>query len=348
MWRHRRKVHGLNSSVSWPSDEGATALPGPAGTRPRFLGPLSMAKVYLNGQIVPAEEARILALDAGLLLGAGLFETLRAYDRFVFRLGEHLDRLLASAKALDIPLRQSRDELADAVARTIEANELRDARCRITVTRGPIAPERPAAAAGDERTARGRKSAARPAETADQPQATCLITAGEMTPYPPELYERGMTVTVSEVRANATDPLLQHKTTSYLGNLTILRDAHSRGAQEALRLNGPGHLAEGCISNAFLVLHGRLSTPPPSEGCLPGVTRKVVLELARAAGLEAAEEPIPAADVLQAHEIFLTNTIMEVMPVCRIERHPLADDRPGEITRRLMALYKEQVEKERS
>jgi len=314
-----------------------------------------MSTVYLNGQFLDADQARVSAFDAGLLLGAGLFETLRAYDGFVFRLADHLDRLIASAAAIDIPLRESRDELAVAVARTIEANGLADARCRITLTRGPIAPERPAAARerapGAPQVATGRsRRKGRPALPADETQAsaTCLITAGEMTPYAPELYQRGMTVTISDVRANEKDPLCRHKTTSYLGNLLILRDAHAKGAQEALRFNGPGRLVEGAIANVFIVKGGRLVTPPASEGCLPGVTRNAVLELALAAGIPAAQEPIPAQDVLHVDEMFLTNSIMEVMPVCRIERHALADDRPGEITRRLLGLYREQIEKERA
>ena len=286
-----------------------------------------MFKVYLNGRIEPVAEAMVPAGDTGLLLGAGLFETLRAYERFVFRLDDHLDRLLASAEALEIPVAESRDEIARALEAVIRENALADARCRITITRGPLPSE----------------------HLAGPPRPTCLVTAGEMTPYDDELYAGGMTVTVSEARVNRNDPTCRHKTTAYLPNLLALRDAHAKGAQEALRFNGPGRLAEGCISNVFVVRGGRLVTPPVEEGCLPGIARKVVLELAEAAGIEAAEEPVEGADVLKADEMFLTNTIMEAMPVCRIERHPLpGGDRPGEITRRLMDLYKRQVEKERA
>jgi branched-chain amino acid aminotransferase len=291
-------------------------------------------KVYLNGRLQTMSEARVPAMDAGLLLGAGLFETLRAYgstnalsagERFVFRLGDHLDRLFASAKALDIPIEESREELERAVAETIAENGLEDARCRITVTRGPLPSE----------------------HLAGPIRPTCLVTAGEMTPYAPELYETGTTVTVSDVRINETDPAAGHKTTNYLTNLLVLREAHGRGTQEALRFNGPGRLVEGCLSNVFLVKGGRLLTPPLAEGCLPGVTRGVVLALAAAEGIAAAEETIPAQDVLTCEEMFLTNTIMEVMPVGRIERHAIGEDKPGPVTRRLMELYKQQIEKER-
>lgn len=284
-----------------------------------------MFQVYLNGQLVPIGEATVPALDGGLLLGAGLFETLRAYDRFVFRLGDHLDRLLSSAEALDIPIEESRREIERAVEAVIRENALSDARCRITVTRGPLPNE----------------------HVEGQPRPTCLVTAGAMTPYPDELYEQGMTVTVSEVRVNRDDPTVSHKTTAYLTNLLVLRDAHSKGAQEALRFNGPGRLAEGCISNAFLVRDGGLVTPPVSEGCLPGIARKVVLELAEAEGIEATEAPVEASELLSAAELFVTNTIMEVMPVCRIERHPIGGGEPGPVTRRLMAAYAERVAAER-
>ncbi|NIA22286.1 MAG: hypothetical protein GWP05_10070 [Anaerolineaceae bacterium] len=285
-----------------------------------------MTEVFLNGEFTDLDQARLPAADAGLLLGAGLFETLRAYDRFVFRLDDHLDRLLASAKLLEIPVAMSRDRIADALAETIDRNGLDDARCRITVTRGPL----PGGGAADR-----------------QGQPTCLITAGAMTPYADELYARGMTVTVSEARIEPSDPTAGHKTTAYMANLLVLRDAHARGAQEALRLSSRGNLAEGAISNVFIVRRGRLVTPPLEDGCLPGVTRKVVLELAAEEGLETAQESTPGPEVLKVEEMFLTNSIMEVMPVCRIERHAVADEQVGPVTARLMELYREQVGRER-
>ncbi|MBN2582915.1 MAG: aminotransferase class IV family protein [Planctomycetes bacterium] len=282
-----------------------------------------MTEVFLNGEFEMIEDARVSAMDAGLLLGAGLFETLRAYDRFVFRLDDHLERLMASAKALEIPVALTARQIADALAETIDRNELDDARCRITLTRGAL-----------------------PAEDGADIEPTCLVTAGAMTPYDDRLYTGGMTVTVSDAPVNPSDPTVGHKTTAYMGNLLVLRAAHARGAQEALRLNTRGQLCEGAISNVFVVRGGRLVTPPLEDGCLPGITRKVVLDLARDAGLEVAEESIGGPEVLQAEEMFLTNTIMEVMPVCRIERHAVGDETVGPMTRRLMDLYKAQVELE--
>ncbi|NLX59070.1 MAG: branched-chain amino acid aminotransferase [Phycisphaerae bacterium] len=282
-----------------------------------------MTEVFLNGDFETIEDACVSAMDAGLLLGAGLFETLRAYDRTVFRIDDHLQRLFASAQALEIPIALAADQIADALAETLDRNGLDDARCRITVTRGAL-----------------------PGEVGAEARPTCLVTAGVMTPYDEQLYARGMTVTVSDATVNPSDPTAGHKTTAYMTNLLVLRDAHARGAQEALRLNTRGRLCEGAISNVFLVRQGRLLTPPLEEGCLPGVTRKVVLEIARREGIDAAEESIAGPDLLKADELFLTNTIMEVMPVCRIERHPVGNETVGPITQRLMRLYREQVESE--
>jgi branched-chain amino acid aminotransferase len=285
-----------------------------------------MFQVYLNGRFQPLAEAQVGATDAGLLVGTGLFETLRAYERFVFRLDDHLERLFDSAKALEIPIEESWDEITRALDRAMQENALEDARCRITVTRGPM-----------------------PSDHLDAPpRPTCLIVASEMTPYDEDFYAHGMTVTVSDIRVNRSDPVCRHKTTGYLTNMLALRDAHSKGAQEALRLNGPGMLAEGCVSNVFIVRDGRLVTPPVADGCLPGIARKVVLELASAAGIDCVEESIPGPDVLKAEEMFLTNSIMEVMPVCRIERHAIADEKPGAITRRLTDLYRAKVEEEKT
>ncbi len=277
-----------------------------------------VVQVVLNGQTMALSEARVAAMDAGLLLGAGLFETLRAANGRIFRPGDHLERLFKSAEALEIPVVESADQLAEYLAEALVRNGLQEARCRITVTRGPLPSES------------GQGNEARP---------TCLVTAGVLTEYPEELYQQGMTVTISDVRVNPTDPLSGHKTTNYLTNLIVLREAHARGGHESLRFNGPGRLGCGAISNVFVVRGNRVLTPPVSEGCLPGITRKVVLELAERLGIEALEEPIEAGEVLQADEIFLTNTMMGVMPVCRIERHAIGDEKPGEMTVQLMNAY---------
>ena len=288
--------------------------------------------MYAAGRIVPEAEATVSALDAGLLLGAGLFETLRTYGGRPFRLARHMARLRASGQFFRIFVRESDDEIAGIIARLLEANGLSDARIRITATRGPVTE----GLSDDE-----------------APQATLLVTAGGQVSYPPELYERGATAVVSDIRINESDPLVFHKTTNYMSNLLAIRDAHSGGATEALRFNTRNRLAEGAISNVFLVSAGRLLTPPVEDGLLAGITREAVLEVAAEIGVPAEQRSLTVNDMLEADEVFLTNSIMEVMPVVQIEKHevgPKGDPdrlgRPGSIARRLAEAYKALVARE--
>ncbi|MCX5649498.1 MAG: aminotransferase class IV [Planctomycetota bacterium] len=274
--------------------------------------------VYVSGDFVPRKEARISALDAGVLLGAGLFETLRTYGGRPFRLQAHLARLRASGEFFRIFIRELDSQVAEAVARLVEANGLADVRVRLTATRGPLAD-----AVDDD----------------EAPPATLIITAGPMTPYPAELYENGATVVVSDIRTSADDPTVYHKTTGYLRNLLALRDAHRARATEALIFNTKGRLAEGSLSNVFIVSGGRLLTPPVEEGLLAGITRAAVLELAAEAGVPAEQKPLSARAVLDSDEMFLTNSIMELLPVGRVERKEIGDGLPGPVTKRLAEAY---------
>ena len=288
--------------------------------------------MYVSGRMVAESEATVSALDAGLLLGAGLFETLRTYGGRPFRLARHMARMRASGQFLRIFVRETDDEIAAITARLLEANGLADARIRITATRGPVTE----GLADDE-----------------APRATLLVTAGGQVSYPPELYERGATAVISDIRANESDPLVFHKTTNYLANLLAIRDAHAGGATEALRFNTRNRLAEGAISNVFLVSGGRLLTPPVEDGLLAGITREAALALAAECGIPAEQRSLTIQDMLDADEVLLTNSIMEVMPVVRIEQHevgPKGDPdrlgRPGPIGRRLAEAYKALVARE--
>lgn len=283
-------------------------------------------QMYVAGRFVDAEDATVSALDAGLLLGAGLFETLRIYGGRPFRLGAHLARLRESGEFLRIFVGESDDRIAEIIDHLVEANAVPDARVRITATRGPLAAE---------------------LEDDSAPPATLIVSAGPMTPYPAQAYERGVTVVVSRLRANETDPTTFHKTTGYMKNLLALRDAHRARATESLLFNTKGRLAEGAISNVFVVTGGRLLTPPVEEGLLPGITRAAVLELAAAVGVPAEQRPLSAREVLDADEVFLTNSIMEILPVGRIEKKEIGDGRPGPVTRKLAEAYKALVTRER-
>jgi len=282
-------------------------------------------QMYVAGRFVPTREAAVSATDAGLLLGAGLFETLRTYGGRPFRLGRHLARLRQSGQTFRIFVGEPDDRIAEIITRLLSANELADARVRITATRGPLEAE---------------------VDDDEAPRATLLVAAGPMTPYPAEYYERGATVVISDIRINETDPTVYHKTTGYARNLLALRDAHNARATEALFFNTCNRLAEGAVSNVFLVKNGRLLTPPVEEGLLAGITRATVLELAAAISVPAEQRPLAVNDLLGADEVFLTNSIMELMPVRQVERHEIGDGGPGAVTRRLAEAYRACVARE--
>jgi len=275
--------------------------------------------VYLNGEIVEAEDARVGAFDGGLTHGAGLFETIRVYNGNAFLLDEHLRRMRVSAAKLAVPLPVDDAELTRAVSRVLQANELREARMRLLVTTGN------ARAAG--------------AEEGEPHPATVLISAQKFDPYPTELYRNGMTIGVSSYKQSRFEPTAGHKTTSYLPRLLGLREAHGKKCGEALWFTPENQLAEGCVSNVFLVRNEQLYTPPLDTPVLPGIARGVVLRCAAARKMAVHEQPLTINDVLEADEIFLTNTMMEVMPVCRVERHAVSDEKVGDTTRALRDAY---------
>jgi len=280
--------------------------------------------VFLNDRLVAAEDAHISIYDGGLLHGVGIFETLRSYGGQVYRLEDHLRRLSDSAGELGITITQNLDELPGWIDVLLEANGLGDARLRLTLTRGNIRNADP-----------------------DNPESSNLfITAGPMTGYPPEYYQKGMTVIVSDFKQNPHDFTLKHKTINYLGRLLALKQAHKKQAGEALWFTVNNLLAEGCVSNIFLILKEKLLTPPLDTPVLAGVTRQAVLELARGNDIECVEKELVIQELLAAKEVLLTNSIMELMPVCRIERHAVGEDKPGPVYKKLHELYKQAVEQE--
>lgn len=285
--------------------------------------------VCLNGDILPADQAMLSVFDGGLTHGAGLFETMRVRNGTVFRLAQHLERLTASAQALHIPLPPDTARWRTDIERLLRANEMREARMRLTVTPGP--------------TQGG------PAERDDDDDVfpgTVLITASPAASYPPELYARGMTVCVSSHRFARLDPIAGHKTVSYLPRLLALREAQQKHCGEALWFTTENLLAEGCVSNVFLVMNGVLRTPPLDTPVLPGITRGVVCELARAEQVTIEEGLLTIDDLLAAQEVFLTNALMGLMPVTRIERHAVGNEKPGALTRLLSERYRELVARE--
>jgi branched-chain amino acid aminotransferase len=304
--------------------------------------------MYVAGQYAAAAEATVSATDAGLLLGAGLFETVRVYAGAEgdaaetdsgslqpgrpLRLAAHLARMRASGQVLRIFVGETDDEVAAIIRRLLEANRLTQARVRLTATRGPLEQG---------------------LEDDVKPRATLLVAAGPMTHYPPDFYSQGVTVVVSDIRANETDPTTFHKTIAYMRNLLALRDAHRARAAEVLFFNTRKRLAGGALSNVFLVKGSRLLTPPVEDGLVPGITRATVLELAAEVGVPAEQTSLIISDLLEADEVFLTNSVMEVLPVVKVEGHEVGPKekpdllgRPGPITQRLAEAYRALAAKE--
>lgn len=280
------------------------------------------AKVCVNGEIVPAGAARVSAFDAAFLHGVGLFETLRAYGGAIFARDAHLERMRNSAEALKLHLAIDADLCREALQRTLDANGLKDARLRLTVTPGVTQLPNGATEPG---------------------QPTILATATALAAYPREYYEKGMTVLLSRFRQGPADPLAGHKTTSYWPRLAALREAQEKHCGEALWFTPENLLAEGSISNVFIVRDDEIRTPPVGTPVLPGIVRAFVLETATKAGRAVREMPLTVNDLLDADEVFLTNSIMEIMPVCRIERKPIGTEKPGPVTAWVADRYREAV-----
>jgi len=276
--------------------------------------------VFLNGSLIPRSQARISVLDYGFLYGFGLFETMRAYEGQVFCLDSHLNRLARSAKILGLPIGVT--DLEDAVMATIQANQLGDARIRITVSigEGSMVPD---------------------PSTCKQP--TVLILAGDYHPYLEQIYQKGFRAVVSSIRRNSGSPLSRLKSANYLENMLAKQEARAAGVDEALCLNEKGLLAEASMSNIFLVDDGVLRTPGEESGILPGVTRGVVLELASRLGISILEHDVRLDEIAEAQEAFLTNSLIEIMPLTEIAGRHVGSGRPGPVTRSLMADYKKLV-----
>jgi branched-chain amino acid aminotransferase len=279
-------------------------------------------KVFLNDNLIDAGEARVSVTDSGLLYGAGLFETMRSRNGVVFRLEDHLDRLSSSVHALSISYPYEKAYIRGVIDRLLQANELAEARLRLTLTNGPLAqPE-------------------------EQRKPTLLLTATAFRPYPPEYYETGVLVILCPFRQNATDPTCGHKTTCYYPRLLALDLAHRKRAAEALWFTTDNRLAEGCVSNIFLVKDSILYTPPLETPVLPGIARQTIRELAQQQSLDMAEKDLFIDDVLEADEIFLTNVIMEVLPVVGVEQHTVGNGKVGPITRKLREGFLQVVEQQ--
>ena len=267
----------------------------------------------VDGKLVLEKETLVPCRDFGVLYGYGLFETLRVYpEGHIFDLQRHLERLFASCADLKIEPGLSLEELAGAVGEYVAQAGLKEGALRLTVTKGDASRGVPPA----------------------------IFFSSRPTTYSPLNYEEGFTAVISPVRKNQASPLVYHKTLNYLDNLLALEEARQAGAQEALFLNHKLQLTEGTISNLFFVTNGILHTPAVACGLLAGITRQRVIDLAAALGYHVMAGEYVLTDLLAANEAFLTNSLMEVMPLCRVNATPIKNGKPGSVTRELLWHYK--------
>lgn len=275
--------------------------------------------VHLNGQIVPAASAMISVFDSGLLHGASTFTTMLAHNGKVFRLAQHLERLFETVALLCLRTDATPADLTQAVAELLKANELAQARLRITLTAGSVRGGGP----------------------------TTLVTAEPLTDYPHEWYDRGVTVVVSSFKQVAGDPTFGYKTGCYLPRVLARQEAAAKGADEALWFTTDNRLAEACFNNVFVVLDGKVLTPPRDTPVLPGIVRGAVLELCRKLEIPCDDQsPLTIHELLAGGEIFLTGSTTGIRPVIRVERHSVGDEKPGPVTKKLMEAYRALLDRE--
>lgn len=280
-------------------------------------------QIYIDGQMFAKEDAKISVFDHGLLYGDGVFEGMRSYGGKVFREPEHLLRLYESARAINLNIPMSMDEMSAAVAQTLKVNQIVDGYIRLIVTRG----------AGNLGL-----------DPYQCPRPSVIIIADKIALYPAKFYDEGLEiVTASTIRNHPAALNPRIKSLNYLNNILAKMEGLKAGCVEALMLNSKGEVAECTGDNLFLVKNGEIFTPSIDAGILDGITRRAVIELAEAAGITVHQCSLTRHDVYVADECFLTGSAAEVIPVIKIDERPIGDGQVGETTRRLISDFRNLV-----
>lgn len=273
--------------------------------------------VYIDGKYYPKKEAKVSVFDHGFLYGDGVFEGIRVYDGYVFKLDDHITRLYESSKSIELEVPLSKEEFKKAILETVRKNKLRDAYLRIIVTRGM----------GDLGL-----------NPVSCPKASIVIIADYLAP----LFEgKNATAIIASTRRNAIsalNPMI--KSLNYLNNVLARIEANKANTSEAIMLNQNGTIAEGTGDNVFIVKNGKLITPPPTAGALIGITRETVIALAKEEKVEVVEKEITAHELYNADEAFLTGTAAEVAPLVEVDGKKIGTGKPGPVTRKLIEEFK--------
>ena len=275
--------------------------------------------IFLNDKIVKDTEGLLSTLDRGFLYGDGLFETLRAYEKKPFRLEDHVTRISNSAQYFNIPFRYTSQQIRQIIEQLLAANNLQDAYIRMTLSRG---------------------LGVNGLISTGTCTPTFVIHTKPLTAYPASLYKTGVSLITSHIRRSTTCPISCHKTLNFLTNYLIKKKASGKGAHDALILNTDNYIAECAVSNIFVVEKSIVITPSSKANILPGITRKITLELCKEKGIHASEELFGLERVFGASEVFITNALMEIMPVLKIDGYAIGKLVPGTITKLLHDKYK--------
>ena len=272
-------------------------------------------KIWLGDKLVDEQDARISVFDHGMLYGDGVFEGIRIYNKRIFEFEAHITRLYNSAKGIRLEIPMSRGKLIEATQKTVEANGVIDGYIRLVVTRGVgslgINPF-----------------------TCEMPMV--FIIADNIQLYPQELYETGMKIiSATTVRNHPLAIPPQIKSLNYLNNILAKIEALDNDVPEAVMYNHEGYVAEATGDNVFTVRKGVVYTPPAEAGGLEGITREVVIRLAKKEGIEVIEKNLTRFDLYISDEVFLTGSAAEVIGIVEIDGRVIGDGKPGPVTKQL-------------
>ncbi len=275
--------------------------------------------IFLNGKIIPDTDAYISSADRGFLYGDGIYETLRSYSGKPFKLSDHLERMRHSAKKLRISFSYTDEDIGEWISELIKMNCSQDAYIRITLSRG----------VGGSRL-----------QMDNNIESTTLIQVKPFSPYDRKLYEEGMSLVVSDCIRSTSCPTSRHKSTNLLQSILLKEEANKKSAHETIVLNTDGYVAECVVSNIFMVDAGSVITPSLDTNILPGITRRTVLDICKDSSIPSDEDHFKTDALINADEVFITNSLMEIMPVSRIDDSNIGKTVPGKITQQLMNAYK--------
>jgi len=280
-----------------------------------------MKRIWINGKFIDPDKAKVSVFDRGFMYGDGVFETMRGYAGRVFKLDRHLDRLFRSLDTIKIKHKYSKRYLHDAICKTLKTNRLSSAYIKLAVTRG------------EGRFGISHKDIFSP---------NVVITAKDFEGYPGWMFDIGLSAVLTGVQ-NEESVISGIKTLNYLPYILARYDAKARGFDEAILTNTKGYITEGATSNIFIVKNNTLITPSETSGILPGITRGIIIEIAKKLKISVKEKLVTRRELLGADETFLTNSLAEVLPVTKVDSKRVGTGGVGDITKLLRISYQKAV-----